>query len=804
MNESTVRRRIWIRNFIILFLAALLLLTLFSNTILNRSLPEVAVRYPQYASISSRIRASASVTANQSFSVTIPQTRTVAGVDIRVGQTVQKGDTIMRLEPGDSDELDMLRREAEDLELQLLAKLQQEPEGSAGTDDGTVRSLKQSLADAQDALADQRLTLSDAEYTLSELKTDLSDLQSELAGIRARQEALPTADDVQSAQAVIARAEETLRTLNAEHSRLEAKRAATGDSHYYTETELEALIARAEYELAAAKDAYAAAFDAYDKALRLADSLAGEAEAAQAQYEYAEAALNDYRASMPQEVTYEELLAAQQAVTDAQKAVEDTLRYYTRAEYTAAKTAYDAAKKEYDSKFGKVSAEELAELKAVLEEKEAALQALEPKEEAYQNALAGVQRAQQEYWAVYARISQASGASEQLRQLQETASAAKERVTALNAQLTAAENARDRTREENDRAQAAAEQAENTLDALRKYENYDELTAALKGLEAKIEQAEKEKAAAEETLSEASEENVSALTREYQSKEREIAQKERSITAQERTVSSCSRAVTAAQQQIASLRTQIEEAQAAAEKNAEAAGKAAELEYRRYQIELQQIKDALEKKEAEIRAAEEKEMLGTVTSPVSGIVESIYVAAGNKAEANTPLVSIVQSDMGYTMQCTVTSEQAAGIRVGDAAAIQWYYWGEAPSARIVSIKSDPSSQGRQRIVTLEVTGEVSPGTQLTFTLGEKNASYDCVVPKSAVREDTNGNFVLIVTARSTPLGNRYTARRVEVQVLASDETNAAISGAVSGEYVITASSTPISDGMQVRLSDNTN
>ena len=193
-----------------------------------------------------------------------------------------------------------------------------------------------------------------------------------------------------------------------------------------------------------------------------------------------------------------------------------------------------------------------------------------------------------------------------------------------------------------------------------------------------------------------------------------------------------------------------------------------------------------------------------MTSPVSGVIESIGVTVGSKAEANTPLLTVILSDMGYTMSCTVTAEQAANIRVGETANIQWYYYGNAPTARVTSIKSDPSSQGRSRIVTLEVTGEVNPGTSLTFTLREKNASYDTVVPNSAVREDSSGKFVLVVSARSTPLGNRYTARRVEVTVLASDETNSAVSGAVSGEYVITNSTTPISNGMQVRLSDNTN
>ncbi len=78
-----------------------------------------------------------------------------------------------------------------------------------------------------------------------------------------------------------------------------------------------------------------------------------------------------------------------------------------------------------------------------------------------------------------------------------------------------------------------------------------------------------------------------------------------------------------------------------------------------------------------------------------------------------------------------------------------------------------------------------------------------IVPNSAIREDSNGKFILIVESRQTPLGTRYTAVRVDVQVLASDDNQSAISAGLSGyEYVITTSTKPVEAGKQVRLTDN--
>ena len=60
----------------------------------------------------------------------------------------------------------------------------------------------------------------------------------------------------------------------------------------------------------------------------------------------------------------------------------------------------------------------------------------------------------------------------------------------------------------------------------------------------------------------------------------------------------------------------------------------------------------------------------------------------------------------------------------------------------------------------------------------------------------------MVTSKSTPLGNRYTATRADVQVLAEDDTSAAVSGLAANDYIITTSSKPLDAGSQVRMVEN--
>ena len=99
-----------------------------------------------------------------------------------------------------------------------------------------------------------------------------------------------------------------------------------------------------------------------------------------------------------------------------------------------------------------------------------------------------------------------------------------------------------------------------------------------------------------------------------------------------------------------------------------------------------------------------------------------------------------------------------------------------------------------------MTGDVTPGQSLQLAIGAKGQNYDTIIPNSAIREDNNGKFVLAVVAKSSPLGNRYMAERIDIEVLASDDNSSAVSGAIDGsEFIITTSTKPIESGMQVRL-----
>ena len=192
-----------------------------------------------------------------------------------------------------------------------------------------------------------------------------------------------------------------------------------------------------------------------------------------------------------------------------------------------------------------------------------------------------------------------------------------------------------------------------------------------------------------------------------------------------------------------------------------------------------------------------------ITSNVSGKIDTIDCTAGDTVLKDQILCTIEVPDMGHTLSFSVTNDQAQRLRIGDTATVSNYYWGNSVTATLNNIRTDPKNPQTNKILTFDLEGEVTTGAEMSISVGQKSASYDLIVPNSAVKSDSNGKFVLRVDVKSSPLGNRYTARRVSVEVLASDDNNSAVVADVAaGDYVITTSSAPVANGDMVRIADN--
>ena len=229
------------------------------------------------------------------------------------------------------------------------------------------------------------------------------------------------------------------------------------------------------------------------------------------------------------------------------------------------------------------------------------------------------------------------------------------------------------------------------------------------------------------------------------------------------------------------------------------------LELSKMANEIAELEAKLEKLSGGEKDAEGNVTGGQIVSEVNGVVKEINVTAGNNTDPATAVMTIEVPDRGYTVSMNVTNEQAQKVTIGDTAQISTGYWGSSGlSGKLVGIRNNTSAgQSGGKQLVFDVTGsDITSGTQVSVSIGQRSQNYDTIVPNSALRSDSNGSFVLVIVAKSSPLGNRFVATRVDVTELAKDDVNTAVSGGLSAyDMVLTTATKPVEDGMLVRLPD---
>lgn len=665
MNENEGRkRREWVKNAAIIFLIIMLLLTFFSNTIMNYSLPEVATQYVQSGSITAKVRGTGNVEANDLYNVIVKESRVISSVAVKQGDQVEKDQVLYYLEDAESDELKKAEDELEELELTYMK----------GLFGGTVSSEvinkvasgnTDSFATYQAKVADMQSRLDAAEARVKECQTALDNLNLQ-STVNSNNASVSTAADE------LAKAQATTDLNNAE----------TAFNNYKTKkiAELNSEITELEKEI-----------EDLNTLISNAENLAGSSGA------------GNNTTNPDDGTTSSGVEALQNALKEKENAV------------------INSAKKDQDFQTGVsngIYTETVDGVKAWLSDK--------PEKEAdYIVLMSEYEIAKSLLEEAISNLSGYSNNQASLTQKEKDLANLKNKLAEINA-ITVNSN-------------------EDAKDALNR-----------------LAQAEK---------------NINEIT---------SANKQTSASYQNQ-IANAEAALKNAQAVYELLKT--EQTELAADINAE--------------LDLSKTSKDIAEKREEIAKLKEKSVGTAITAPIAGLVTNLAYVAGETTKPEEAAAVIQPDGKGYTLTISVTNEQAKKVQVGDAAELQnaWYY--DDVQAILAAIKPDPDNPGQKKLLEFDVTGSsIQSGQALNISVGQRSSEYELVVPNSAVREDNNGKFILIVESKSSPLGNRYIATRVDVEVLASDDNNTAISAGLYGyEYVITTSTKPVEAGQQVRLNE---
>jgi HlyD family secretion protein len=146
--EPTKKRAI--RNAIFLFVACLILLTLFSNTLLNYSLPQVTVTKPAAGSLVQSVVGSGTVEAAETADLYTEVNWTVAGVAVKAGDKVAAGQTLVSFNTAAAEaNLKDEQARAEQRRINVSKLENSFIDANQAGDEKTIRSLELDLRNAR-------------------------------------------------------------------------------------------------------------------------------------------------------------------------------------------------------------------------------------------------------------------------------------------------------------------------------------------------------------------------------------------------------------------------------------------------------------------------------------------------------------------------------------------------------------------------------------------------------------------------------------------------------------------------------
>lgn len=665
--DTNVKRREWVKTAAIIFLAVLLVLTFFSNTIMNASLPEVATQQVTQGTINAKIRASGTITANETYNVKLAQSRKIESVKCKVGQAVNAGDVLFVLEAQESDELKAAKTDLEAKELDYQKSLITASNDSA-QEDRDVQKLRDAYNEAL-TIYNQYSSMDPSSIAVAKIKAEeaLKEYNKDLEAAQKELQAAQNNEEYKNIEAQITELQTKLEPLKTAvdkaRENVETITRKSFNKEFKTVRDVENYIKEC-------KDNISDIEEEIRNAIKnnISDGDMEHYQYLAKKYESDYLLLQQLYANVSSDVMQSEL--AEESLEKLQK----------RLLNSGNATSLNASTRADDLKI------------------------------AYANL--------GEYYSVAADKQQ--------------------KLSAENAKLAY--------------AQAYKEYKEASEGTEHLQKEYSTLKAALEGYQIDVERAQE------------------------------------AVNNQKEKVDELTSASSAAET-VKTAKTALEDKLFEMNKGDTAA------------LDMQAAKKAIEEAKANIEKLTKDADAQEVTAKVGGTIASVTVTAGDTAGADTAIATINQTDRGFTVKISITNEQAKKVKVGDTAEFV-NYWGDA-TATLETIGNDPQNPQKNRQLTFRLTGsDIQPDSNITLAIGQKSASYDAIVPTSAIRTDNNGSFVLAIVSKSTPLSTRYTATRVDVQVLASDDKSSAVSGIGSGEFVITTSTKPIEAGTQVRLAEN--
>lgn len=764
LEKKYQKRKDRVKNIAIIFLVIMLLLTFFSNTIMNYSLAEVETAYAQSGTLTTKIRGEAYVEAREPIEVTCKKEREILKVLVKDGDKVKKGQVMLVLAGESSaDAVKQAQKELADLNHDYAKALLEMdvPDYAANS-----LEIKYAKRDLQKAIK----SIETAKKENKNKKSEYAKLEKKVEN--AKKAMLKKADEV-SAKAY------EISQLDLELEGLESEKAELAGENNGDIAELNEAVTAAKRETEDAEDNVKKYEDT-----RTSKVIEEELKTKRKELETLQKELETLKADLKEaespDTTDDKITSLERSIRDAEAEISDFNSQISQknAEITQLNYLYNVSESEDAEQYWQQlssAKQELATLNKQIEAKKRELEDLKKDLET-------------------AKKNVSNSSDKKKKQLRDDIIAKEKNITEVKGEITSLENEKSSSDGRESQLAAAKSQLyaaqEKLKNAQRQLEDAQNAiknnnSGKLKQVEDDIKELKSRKLKLNNQKT-----KLDNLYAELQS-------------AYETAKADAGSYQKADESQIDTLNQAVQEKRKALENlylNLAKEKRDNNLKIQVASLDNEQKAEAINMKKDEISRLKKKQKKMVIRAKAAGTISDISAKTGEKTVPGSSLLHIQSGKNGYQISVPVTMEQSKFVKLGDNATVL-NVWDDDIKVVLSRIKTDSKNPGAGKTLVFNVTGKnIENGTSLSISVGERKASYDYIVPTSAIREDSEGKFVLVIQEKTSPVGNRYIAKREEVKVLAQNETQSAISAGFDNySNIITTASKAVQKGDYVRL-----
>ncbi len=191
---------------------------------------------------------------------------------------------------------------------------------------------------------------------------------------------------------------------------------------------------------------------------------------------------------------------------------------------------------------------------------------------------------------------------------------------------------------------------------------------------------------------------------------------------------------------------------------------------------------------------------GEVKAAISGVITQILVSTGDFTSDGAAM-RMEDTSKGSRIVLSVDKSNEKYVSKGSPVKLKAFGSKDAISDYAISNVTANEQDGSMLDLTIDLPeGVFEPGIMVDAEIVPKSENYSSIVPLQAVDEDQNGYYVLVLQEEQGVLGTELVVRRLNVEILDKNDTNAALEEGLltRDQEIVSISTRMIQDGSRVR------